>query len=293
MASRYISHRYGSSSSTSHTSSSSSTSRSRERSVLNDQIGAGMSSQLRDTQAFYSSSSKQLIAKVEVQSQQKRDASNPTQWIDRLLSGTAEENNPRARPTVHRLCHFDSTLRIYSRHQQPLQQRKPDAAEGSVSGAGSRPLGQKEPWRPSCKPWYCLQDARLVKLFESGFNDFKRGTWEETLAQPDWSKQEVLWQSDAPSDSVSSKHSPIVSRAATSPIKIKIQNCVQGKHSPIVERLSPKNIKIQDCVQGKLAGNVRSCNSPCERDIIWKSNRLQIRSSSSSANQENHKWKVH
>ena len=29
----------------------------------------------------------------------------------------------------------------------------------------------------------------MVKLFESGFNGFKRGTWEEALAQPDWSKQ--------------------------------------------------------------------------------------------------------
>merc|ERR1712110_505853 len=55
MASRYISHRYGS---TSHTSHTSSTSRSRERSVLNDQIGTGMSTQLRDNQAFYSSSSR-------------------------------------------------------------------------------------------------------------------------------------------------------------------------------------------------------------------------------------------
>merc|ERR1711990_1160674 len=53
MASRYISHRYGSST------SQTSTSRSRERSVLNDQIGGGgMSTQLRDTQAFYSSSSR-------------------------------------------------------------------------------------------------------------------------------------------------------------------------------------------------------------------------------------------
>jgi len=52
MASRYISHRYGSTSQTS-------TSRSRERSVLNDQLGGGcMSTQLRDTQAFYSSSSR-------------------------------------------------------------------------------------------------------------------------------------------------------------------------------------------------------------------------------------------
>ena len=31
--------------------------------------------------------------------------------------------------------------------------------------------------------------TRMVKLFESGFNGFKRGTWEEALAQPDWSKQ--------------------------------------------------------------------------------------------------------
>jgi len=43
------------------------------------------------------------------------------------------------------------------------------------------------------------------------------------------SPQEVLWQSDASSDSVSSKH------------------------SPIVERVTPKNIKIQDWVLGKLA----------------------------------------
>jgi len=77
MASRYISHRYGSSS-TSHTSSTSS--RSRERSVLNDQIGTGMSTQLRDTQAFYSSSS--------------RSSSTPRSRCSRSRSGT-----PPTRPS--------------------------------------------------------------------------------------------------------------------------------------------------------------------------------------------------
>merc|ERR1719504_119864 len=78
MASRYISHRYGTSS-TSHNTSTSSTSRSRDRSVLNDQIGAGMSSQLRDTQAFYSSS---------------RSSSLPRSRCSRSRSGT-----PPTRPS--------------------------------------------------------------------------------------------------------------------------------------------------------------------------------------------------
>ena len=69
------------------------------------------------------------------------------------------------------------------------------------------------------------------------------------------SPQEVLRQPDAAPDSVSSKH------------------------SPIEELLSPENIKIQDCVQGKqgkLEENIRSGNSPCDRDIISKAYIFQI-----------------
>jgi len=74
MASRYISHRYGSTSQTS-------TSRSRERSVLNDQIvGGGMSTQLRDTQAFYSSSS--------------RSSSMPRSRCSRSRSGSPPPSRP-------------------------------------------------------------------------------------------------------------------------------------------------------------------------------------------------------
>jgi len=75
MASRYISHRYGS------TSQTSTSSRSRERSVLNDQIGTGgMSTQLRDTQAFYSSSS--------------RSSSLPRSRCSRSRSGTPPGPRP-------------------------------------------------------------------------------------------------------------------------------------------------------------------------------------------------------
>merc|ERR1712037_819710 len=90
----------------------------------------------------------QLDAKVEVQSQSQRHSSSSPTWIDRLLSGTAYEVNPRAGPTVHRLCHINPQFRNW----QSLQQRKPYAAEGSVSGAGARPLGQEEPWGPGCQP---------------------------------------------------------------------------------------------------------------------------------------------
>jgi len=76
MASRYISHRYGSTSQT-----STSSSRSRERSVLNDQIGTvGMSTQLRDTQAFYSSST--------------RSSSLPRSRCSRSRSGTPPGPRP-------------------------------------------------------------------------------------------------------------------------------------------------------------------------------------------------------
>jgi len=90
MASRYISHRYGS---TSHTS----TSRSRERSVLNDHIGGGMSTQLRENQAFYSSSS--------------RSSSLPRSRCSRSRSGT-----PPTRPlglTVY--CPEQPTKSIHER----------------------------------------------------------------------------------------------------------------------------------------------------------------------------------
>jgi len=90
MASRYISHRYGS---TSHTS----TSRSRERSVLNDHIGGGMSTQLRENQAFYSSSS--------------RSSSLPRSRSSRSRSGT-----PPTRPlglTVY--CPEQPTKSIHER----------------------------------------------------------------------------------------------------------------------------------------------------------------------------------
>merc|ERR1712212_488744 len=92
MASRYISHRYGSST------SQTSTSRSRERSVLNDQIGGGgMSTQLRDTQAFYSTSS--------------RSSSLPRSRCSRSRSGT-----PPTRPlglTVY--CPEQPTKSIHER----------------------------------------------------------------------------------------------------------------------------------------------------------------------------------
>jgi len=90
MASRYISHRYGSTSQTS-------TSRSRERSVLNDHIGGGMSTQLRENQAFYSSSS--------------RSSSLPRSRISRSRSGT-----PPTRPlglTVY--CPEQPTKSIHER----------------------------------------------------------------------------------------------------------------------------------------------------------------------------------
>jgi len=90
MASRYISHRYGSTSQTS-------TSRSRERSVLNDHIGGGMSTQLRENQAFYSSSS--------------RSSSLPRSRSSRSRSGT-----PPTRPlglTVY--CPEQPTKSIHER----------------------------------------------------------------------------------------------------------------------------------------------------------------------------------
>jgi len=90
MASRYISHRYGSTSQTS-------TSRSRERSVLNDHIGGGMSTQLRENQAFYSSSS--------------RSSSLPRSRCSRSRSGT-----PPTRPlglTVY--CPEQPTKSIHER----------------------------------------------------------------------------------------------------------------------------------------------------------------------------------
>jgi len=90
MASRYISHRYGSNSHTS-------TSRSRERSVLNDHIGGGMSTQLRENQAFYSSSS--------------RSSSLPRSRSSRSRSGT-----PPTRPlglTVY--CPEQPTKSIHER----------------------------------------------------------------------------------------------------------------------------------------------------------------------------------
>jgi len=93
MASRYISHRYGTST------SQTSTSRSRERSVLNDQIigGGCMSTQLRDNQAFYSSST--------------RSSSMPRSRCSRSRSGT-----PPTRPlglTVY--CQEQPTKSIHER----------------------------------------------------------------------------------------------------------------------------------------------------------------------------------
>jgi len=97
MASRYISHRYGSTSQTS-------TSRSRERSVLNDQLGGScMSTQLRDNQAFYSSSS--------------RSSSMPRSRCSRSRSGTPPRGRtPPARPlglTVY--CPEQPTKSIHER----------------------------------------------------------------------------------------------------------------------------------------------------------------------------------
>jgi len=97
---------------------------------------------------------KQLNAKVKMQSQSQWNTPNSATRIDRLLSRTAYKVNPRAGPALHRLCHI---IHPQFGHRQSLQQRKPDAAEGSISGAGARPLGQEEPWRPGCQSRHCLQ----------------------------------------------------------------------------------------------------------------------------------------
>jgi len=70
MASRYISHRYGSTSQTS-------TSRSRERSVATDSIGVGMSTQLRENQAFYSSSSRSSMPRSRCGSRARSRSGTP------------------------------------------------------------------------------------------------------------------------------------------------------------------------------------------------------------------------
>jgi len=214
MASRYISHRYGTST------SQTSTSRSRERSVLNDQIigGGCMSTQLRDNQAFYSSST--------------RSSSMPRSRCSRSRSGT-----PPTRPlglTVY--CQEQPTKSIHER--DPLFTDFVTSISSSNTGSlyNSGNMTQlKDQFREQVQDHWDRRSRgdpavnHDIAYKTHGWSNYlNRGpttSSEElgkTLSQSDRGKQENLRQSDASTHSVSPKHPPIRSKKIQDSLFVKV-----------------------------------------------------------------------